>query len=127
MVCSFLPLRVTETDGGAAAAAAAVAAYTLLLDRYGTLGVLAGSQGTMNNFTFGNEGEEQYYETICGGTGASPNGAMCSTFITHFERVLALAGVVVLVIVVVVGGRSTVVLPQVMDVLPPLALCVFVV
>jgi len=33
------------------------------------LGVMAGSQGTMNNFTFGNE-EFQYYETICGGSGA---------------------------------------------------------
>ncbi len=36
---------------------------------YGALGVLAASQGTMNNFTFGNE-EYQYYETICGGSGA---------------------------------------------------------
>ncbi|WP_406660450.1 hydantoinase B/oxoprolinase family protein [Methanolobus sp. ZRKC3] len=33
------------------------------------LGVMAGSQGTMNNFTFGNH-EFQYYETICGGSGA---------------------------------------------------------
>ncbi|WP_417460297.1 hydantoinase B/oxoprolinase family protein [Kordiimonas sp.] len=32
-------------------------------------GALAGSQGTMNNFTFGNA-EYQYYETIAGGTGA---------------------------------------------------------
>jgi len=36
---------------------------------YGSLGVLAGSQGTMNNLTFGNE-RLQYYETICGGAGA---------------------------------------------------------
>ncbi|NDJ21441.1 5-oxoprolinase [Nostoc sp. B(2019)] len=36
---------------------------------YGALGVMAASQGTMNNFTFGNE-RYQYYETICGGTGA---------------------------------------------------------
>lgn len=36
---------------------------------YGALGVLAASQGTMNNFTFGNE-QYQYYETICGGSGA---------------------------------------------------------
>ncbi|MFO8051713.1 MAG: hydantoinase B/oxoprolinase family protein [Thermoplasmatota archaeon] len=35
------------------------------------LGKMAGSQGTMNNLTFGNE-EYQYYETICGGTGAGP-------------------------------------------------------
>ena len=38
---------------------------------YGALGVLAASQGTMNNFTFGDD-EHQYYETICGGSGAGP-------------------------------------------------------
>ena len=38
---------------------------------YGALGVMAASQGTMNNFTFGNE-RYQYYETICGGSGAGP-------------------------------------------------------
>ncbi|HYD81832.1 MAG TPA: hydantoinase B/oxoprolinase family protein [Paucimonas sp.] len=36
---------------------------------YGALGVMAASQGTMNNFTFGNE-TYQYYETISGGSGA---------------------------------------------------------
>ena len=36
---------------------------------YGALGVLAGSQGTMNSFVYGNE-RYQNYETICGGTGA---------------------------------------------------------
>jgi 5-oxoprolinase (ATP-hydrolysing) len=36
---------------------------------YGALGVLASSQGTMNNFTFGNA-RHQYYETISGGSGA---------------------------------------------------------
>ncbi len=35
----------------------------------GALGVMAGSQPTMNNFTFGNE-RHQYYETISGGSGA---------------------------------------------------------
>lgn len=38
---------------------------------YGALGMLAGSQGTMNNLTFGND-NYQYYETICGGSGAGP-------------------------------------------------------
>ncbi|MGB7415076.1 MAG: hydantoinase B/oxoprolinase family protein, partial [Thermosynechococcaceae cyanobacterium] len=43
---------------------------------YGALGAMAASQGTMNNLTFGNE-RCQYYETICGGTGAGAtfNGA----------------------------------------------------
>ena len=36
---------------------------------YGALGGLAASQGTMNNFTFGNA-KYQYYETISGGSGA---------------------------------------------------------
>ena len=39
---------------------------------YGALGIMAAAQGTMNNFTFGND-EHQYYETICGGTGAGPD------------------------------------------------------
>ncbi|MDO8773755.1 MAG: hydantoinase B/oxoprolinase family protein [Burkholderiaceae bacterium] len=36
---------------------------------YGALGVMAGGQPTMNNFTFGNK-QYQYYETISGGSGA---------------------------------------------------------
>ena len=36
---------------------------------YGALSIMAASQGTMNNFTFGNQ-RYQYYETICGGSGA---------------------------------------------------------
>jgi 5-oxoprolinase (ATP-hydrolysing) len=36
---------------------------------FGALGVQAAAQGTMNNLSFGNA-HCQYYETICGGTGA---------------------------------------------------------
>jgi 5-oxoprolinase (ATP-hydrolysing) len=36
---------------------------------FGALGVMAASQCTMNNFTFGNA-QHQYYETISGGSGA---------------------------------------------------------
>jgi 5-oxoprolinase (ATP-hydrolysing) len=36
---------------------------------FGALGVMAASQPTMNNFTFGND-RVQYYETISGGSGA---------------------------------------------------------
>lgn len=39
---------------------------------YGALDVIAGSQGTMNNFVWGND-RFQNYETICGGTGAGPD------------------------------------------------------
>ena len=37
---------------------------------YAALGVMANAQGTMNNFTFGDE-DRQYYETLCGGAGAT--------------------------------------------------------
>jgi len=40
---------------------------------WGALGLAAASQGTMNNFLFGNS-HFGYYETIGGGTGASPFG-----------------------------------------------------
>ncbi|MCP9838706.1 hydantoinase B/oxoprolinase family protein [Cyanobium sp. N.Huapi 1H5] len=36
---------------------------------FGALGVMAAAQGTMNNLSFG-DAQRQYYETICGGTGA---------------------------------------------------------
>ena len=39
---------------------------------FAATGRLAPSQGTMNNFTFGND-RHQYYETICGGSGAGPD------------------------------------------------------
>ena len=38
---------------------------------FGALQTVAASQGTMNNFIWGNDAQ-QYYETICGGTGATP-------------------------------------------------------
>ncbi|MBL1264533.1 hydantoinase B/oxoprolinase family protein [Methylomicrobium sp. RS1] len=52
---------------------------------YGALGVLAASQGTMNNFTFGN-GRYQYYETICGGAGAGRGFDGCSAVHTHMTN-----------------------------------------
>jgi 5-oxoprolinase (ATP-hydrolysing) len=38
---------------------------------FGALGAMSGSQGTMNNLTFGND-TYQYYETICSGSPAGP-------------------------------------------------------
>jgi 5-oxoprolinase (ATP-hydrolysing) len=52
---------------------------------YGALGVLAGSQGTMNNFTFGNQ-RYQYYETICGGAGAGDGFSGASGIHTHMTN-----------------------------------------
>ena len=52
---------------------------------YGALGVLSASQGTMNNFTFGND-RWQYYETICGGAGAGEGFAGTSAVHTHMTN-----------------------------------------
>lgn len=52
---------------------------------FGALGTLAASQGTMNNFTFGNA-QHQYYETICGGAGAGPDFAGTDAVHTHMTN-----------------------------------------
>ncbi|WP_028954190.1 hydantoinase B/oxoprolinase family protein [Synechocystis sp. PCC 7509] len=52
---------------------------------YGALGVLAASQSTMNNFTFGNA-NYQYYETICGGSGAGANFDGTDAVQTHMTN-----------------------------------------
>jgi len=52
---------------------------------YGALGVIAGSQGTMNNFVWGND-RFQNYETICGGTGAGPGFDGCDAVQTHMTN-----------------------------------------
>ncbi|HUO82806.1 MAG TPA: hydantoinase B/oxoprolinase family protein [Gammaproteobacteria bacterium] len=52
---------------------------------YGALGVLAAAQGTMNNFTFGDE-RHQYYETICGGSGAGPDFHGTDAVHTHMTN-----------------------------------------
>jgi 5-oxoprolinase (ATP-hydrolysing) len=52
---------------------------------YGALGVLAASQGTMNNFTFG-DAARQYYETIAGGAGAGEGFDGASAVQTHMTN-----------------------------------------
>ena len=51
----------------------------------GALGVMAGSQSTMNNDVWGND-RLQNYETICGGTGAGPDFDGCSAIQTHMTN-----------------------------------------
>jgi 5-oxoprolinase (ATP-hydrolysing) len=71
------PIEVIVPEGSmlnpvppAAVVAGNVEVSTCVTDAlYGALGVLAGAQPTMNNFTFGNE-RYQYYETVSGGSGA---------------------------------------------------------
>ncbi|MFO1113196.1 MAG: hydantoinase B/oxoprolinase family protein [Rhodospirillales bacterium] len=52
---------------------------------YGAMGVMAAAQGTMNNFTFGDD-RRQYYETICGGSGAGPGFAGTDAVHTHMTN-----------------------------------------
>jgi 5-oxoprolinase (ATP-hydrolysing) len=52
---------------------------------FAACGALAPSQGTMNNFTFGDE-RRQYYETIAGGAGAGPGHHGASAVQTHMTN-----------------------------------------
>ena len=49
------------------------------------MGQMAAAQGTMNNFTFGDDAH-QYYETICGGAGAGPDFDGASAVHTHMTN-----------------------------------------
>jgi 5-oxoprolinase (ATP-hydrolysing) len=87
------PLTITIPRGcmldpapPAAVAAGNVETSQCIVDAlYGALGVLAASQGTMNNLTFGN-GRLQYYETIAGGAGAGPDFDGCDAVQTHMTN-----------------------------------------
>jgi len=87
------PLEIVIPDGSllnphypAAVVAGNVETSQAIVDAlYGALGVLAASQGTMNNFTFGNE-RYQYYETICGGAGAGDGFDGCDAVHTHMTN-----------------------------------------
>jgi len=52
---------------------------------YAALGVMANSLGTMSNFTFGDD-QRQYYETICGGSGATAHAPGASAVHTHMTN-----------------------------------------
>lgn len=52
---------------------------------FGALGVIAGSQATMNNFVWGNAAF-QNYETIAGGTGAGPDFDGCDAVQSHMTN-----------------------------------------
>ena len=87
------PLRIIVPEGSmlapsppAAVVAGNVETSQHLVDAlYQALGVLANAQGTMNNFTFG-DAERQYYETICGGAGASARQPGASAIHTHMTN-----------------------------------------
>ncbi len=70
----------------AAVAAGNVETSQCIVDAlFGALGVLAASQGPMNNLTFG-DASHQYYETIAGGAGAGPDFDGASGVQTHMTN-----------------------------------------
>ena len=87
------PLRIILPEGTllnprwpAAVVAGNVETSQCVVDTlYGALGVMAAAQGTMNNVTFGNE-RYQYYETVCGGSGAGPDFDGASAVHTHMTN-----------------------------------------
>jgi 5-oxoprolinase (ATP-hydrolysing) len=87
------PLRIIVPQGSmlnpespAAVVAGNVETSTCVTNAlFGALGVMAASQCTMNNFTFGNS-RHQYYETIAGGSGAGPEFAGTSVVQTHMTN-----------------------------------------
>jgi 5-oxoprolinase (ATP-hydrolysing) len=87
------PLRVRTRPGSllapnppAAVVAGNVETSQHVVDAlYSALGVMANAQGSMNNFTFGDE-DRQYYETLCGGAGASARGPGASGVHTHMTN-----------------------------------------
>jgi len=87
------PLDIVTPPGGilnprypAAVVAGNVETSQAVVDcLFGALGVVAASQGTMNNLTFGNA-HHQYYETICGGAGAGPGFDGASAVHTHMTN-----------------------------------------
>jgi 5-oxoprolinase (ATP-hydrolysing) len=80
------PGSMLDPQPPAAVAAGNVETSQCIVDAlYGALGILAASQGTMNNLTFGDE-RLQYYETICGGAGAGPDFDGCEAVQTHMTN-----------------------------------------
>jgi 5-oxoprolinase (ATP-hydrolysing) len=87
------PIRIVIPEGSmlaprypAAVVAGNVETSQVITDAlFGALRVMAASQGTMNNVTFGNA-RHQYYETVCGGAGAGPDFDGASAVHTHMTN-----------------------------------------
>jgi 5-oxoprolinase (ATP-hydrolysing) len=80
------PESLLDPPPGAAVVAGNVETSQIVVDAlYGALGLLAASQGTMNNLTFG-DATLQYYETIAGGAGAGEGFDGCAAVQTHMTN-----------------------------------------
>ncbi len=87
------PLRLVIPEGSmlsprypAAVVAGNVETSQAVVDTlFGALQIMGAAQGTMNNFTFGDD-DAQYYETICGGAGAGPDFDGTDAVHTHMTN-----------------------------------------
>jgi len=87
------PLKITIPDNSilnpvypAAVVAGNVETSQIIVDTLlGALNIQAGSQATCNNFTFGDD-HHQYYETLCGGTGATATHNGCDAIHSHMTN-----------------------------------------
>ncbi|HAI12561.1 MAG TPA: hydantoinase [Phycisphaerales bacterium] len=84
--CMLNPPKCDDPTQHAAVAAGNVELSQRVVDMFfGALGIMAGSQGTMNNFIFGNQ-QFGYYETICGGSGGGPDFDGTDAVHTHMTN-----------------------------------------
>ncbi len=84
--CLLNPPERAEAADCAAVAGGNVETSQRVVDvLIGAFGLAAASQGTMNNLIFGNR-QFGYYETICGGAGATPQAAGASAVHTHMTN-----------------------------------------
>lgn len=84
--CLLNPPRHSSPEKCAAVAAGNVETSQRIVDVIlGALGVAAASQGTMNNLLFG-DSQFGYYETICGGAGATPGAEGADAVQTHMTN-----------------------------------------
>ncbi|MEO1996614.1 MAG: hydantoinase B/oxoprolinase family protein, partial [Planctomycetaceae bacterium] len=84
--CLLNPPEDTDPSRAAAVVGGNVETSQRVVDTLlGALQMAAASQGTMNNLTFGNE-SFGYYETICGGSGATANARGADAVHTHMTN-----------------------------------------
>ena len=80
------PKSMISPEYPAAVIAGNVETSQVIVDTlFGALGTMAASQGSMNNFFWGNH-KYQYYETLCGGAGATPRADGCDAVHTHMTN-----------------------------------------
>jgi 5-oxoprolinase (ATP-hydrolysing) len=80
------PKSMISPEYPAAVIAGNVETSQVIVDTlFGALKVMAAAQGSMNNFFWGND-RYQYYETLCGGAGATAQRDGCDAVHTHMTN-----------------------------------------